>query len=61
MKRNYIKPCIKVVKTNLTKMICGSKDITSDKGIDYGGVDEDGTKTPDSRRYHGEWDDEEEE
>ena len=39
-------------------MICGSKDITSNKGIDYGGVDEEGSKVPDSR-YKGEWDDEE--
>jgi len=39
-------------------MVCGSKDITSDKGIDYGGVDEEGEKDPASRR-HDVWEDEE--
>ena len=60
MKRNYMKPSIEVEDTSLVEMICGSKDITSDKGIDYGGVDEEGTKVPDSR-YKGEWDDDDDE
>ena len=41
-------------------MICGSKDITSDKGIDYGGVDEEGELDPPSRRRRRDvWEDEE--
>ena len=55
-----MKPSIEVEDTSLVEMICGSKDITSNKGIDYGGVDEEGTKVPDSR-YHGEWDDDDDE
>lgn len=42
-------------------MLCGSQSITSDKGIDYGGVDEEGTKDPASRKYHDVWEDETEE
>ena len=44
-----------------SKLICASQDITSDVGLDYGGVDEDGTKPVDSRRRRrAVWDDEEE-
>jgi hypothetical protein len=31
-------------------MICASDQVTSDVGITYGGVDEEGTKTVESRR-----------
>ena len=35
----------------MTAIICGSKDINADdKDIGYGGVDEEGSKDPDSRR-----------
>jgi hypothetical protein len=57
MKKNYMKPSVEVVETNLTKMICASRDVTSSKGINYGGVDGDGTIDPDSRSYDGDWDD----
>ena len=60
MKKIYFQPSIEVVRTQLSCMICGSKDIQSDKGIDYGGVDEEGTKDPSSRRTDN-WNDEEEE
>ena len=39
------------MSADLASLICGSQDITSDKGIDYGGVDEEGTMDPASRRY----------
>ena len=42
MKKTYIEPSVMVAYIGTTAMICGSQDITSDKGIDYGGVDEDG-------------------
>ena len=60
MKKIYFQPNIEVVRTQAVNMICGSKDVQSDKGIDYGGVDEEGTKDPSSRRIDN-WDDEEEE
>lgn len=60
MKKEYIQPGIVIVQTKLAMMICGSQDVTSDVGIDYGGVDEDGDKDPASRRQNV-WDDEEEE
>lgn len=59
MKKVYVKPGIEEIGAELAMLICGSKDIYSDKGIDYGGVDEDGTKDPASRRWNGVWDDEE--
>ena len=51
MKKIYMKPSTEVVETKLTGLICGSNDITTDKGINYGGIDEEGTKDPASRRY----------
>ena len=42
------------------KLICASQDITSDVGIDYGGVDVDGKKSVESRSHRSVWDDEEE-
>ena len=41
--------------------ICASEGVTSNNGIDYGGVDEDGELDPASRRRRDVWDDEEEE
>jgi len=46
-----MKPAIEEMSADLATLICGSQDITSDKGIDYGGVDEEGTMDPASRRY----------
>ncbi len=56
-----MQPAVVMVKTRPAMMICGSQDITSDKGINYGGVDEEGTKDPSSRRYRDAWDEEDEE
>ena len=55
-----MQPAIEMVQTRPAMIICGSKDITSDQGIDYGGVDEEGTMDPSSRRYRDVWDDEDE-
>lgn len=64
MKRIYHQPLTVAVRTEMSMMICGSQDITSDKGISYGGVDENGELDPESRktdyRYRA-WEDEEEE
>ena len=58
MKKNYIRPCMAIEKMDATELICASQDITSDVGIDYGGIDEEGTHTVDSR--YSVWDDLEE-
>jgi hypothetical protein len=50
MRRVYLKPDIEEIGTELAMLICGSKDIYSDKGIGYGGVDEEGALDPASRR-----------
>ena len=60
MKKGYLKPEIEQMSADLTILICGSQDIYSDKGIDYGGVDEEGTMDPASRRYNI-WEEEENE
>lgn len=58
MRKTYVEPSAEVTYMEMAMMVCGSKDITSDKGIDYGGVDEEGEKDPASRR-HDVWEDEE--
>lgn len=50
-KKNYVRPCMTAEKMDATELICASQDITSDVGIDYGGIDEDGSVTVESRRY----------
>lgn len=57
MKKTYIQPSIMTAYIGTMNIICGSQDITSSKGINYGGVDGDGTIDPDSRSYDGDWDD----
>ena len=42
-----------------TDLICASQDITSNVGLNYGGVDEEGTKPVDSR-HNSVWDDDDE-
>ena len=59
MKKIYMRPAQSMIEAEPDQMICGSKSITSDKDLNYGGVDEEGTKDPDSRRYNT-WDDDEE-
>lgn len=59
MRKTYLQPSAEVVKTMTVMMICGSEGVTSDKGIDYGGVDEEGDYDPASRRRRDVWEDEE--
>jgi hypothetical protein len=61
MRKTYQKPLIVVVETELTLFVCESQDITSNNGITYGGVDEDGDIDPASRRRRDMWDEEEDE
>jgi hypothetical protein len=61
MKKTYLQPSVVVAQMETMMVVCGSQDITSDNGIDYGGVDEDGSKDPASRRLQRDiWEDEEE-
>lgn len=53
MKKTYIKPSIEMDCMDTEQMVCASNDITSnglDTDITYGGVDEEGTLNPASRR-----------
>lgn len=61
MKKIYLKPSTEMVLTQSTTMICGSQGVTSNKGIDYGGVDDTGEKEPAARRQRDVWEDETEE
>ena len=56
MKKIYIQPTCLIVKMGVTSLICGSDDITSAEGINYGGVDEEGLIEPSSRESDGDWD-----
>lgn len=60
MKKTYMRPSTLTVQTELQVMICQS-GVNSNNGIGYGGVDEEGTKDPASRKHKSEWDDDEEE
>ena len=67
MKHTYSTPESLTRRITLTSLFCASGVSGGDEGpgkdIDYGGVDEDGTKDPASRRRYDVWadDDEEEE
>ena len=50
MKKIYLQPSMEMSSLGTESIICASQDITSDYGIGYGGVDEDGGKDPASRR-----------
>ena len=56
MKKIYMRPAQSMIETEPDQIICGSRGVTSDRGIDYGGVDEEGSLDPSSRRYES-WDD----
>ena len=56
MKKTYIQPLTEVVRMGTMSFICASKGVTSNNGIDYGGVDEDGSKDPSANRFKA-WDD----
>lgn len=61
MKREYLQPSTEMDYIGTITMICGSEGVSSDKGINYGGVDEEGELDPASRRYrrHDVWEEEE--
>ena len=61
MKKTYIQPSTEMVRIGTTMFVCRSGRVTSDKGIDYGGVDEEGEEEPAARRHRNVWDYEEEE
>jgi hypothetical protein len=59
MKKNYIAPSMEITNVKMQLLLEGSNGVYSDSGIKYGGVDEEGTKEPSSRRRNI-WDDDEE-
>lgn len=58
MKKVYFKPSVEMEDMSTELIICVSTDITSNNGITYGGVDEEGSKDPESRQQHYLWDEE---
>lgn len=59
MKKTYQMPSVLTVQTELQSMVCQSGGVTSDKGISYGGVDEEGKQEPGVRRRQDAWEDDE--
>ena len=56
MKKTYIQPTMaEESEMEMTAMICSSGGVTSDNGIPYGGIDEDGNKVLSARRNY-DWD-----
>lgn len=58
MKKTYMKPVIDIDGMEAETIICASQGVTSGNGIGYGGVDENGSKDPASRREFSVWDEE---
>lgn len=58
MKKTYIEPVIDIDSMEAETFICASQGVTSGNGIGYGGVDENGSKDPASRREFSVWDEE---
>ena len=57
MKTQYITPSMEVTELSIENMIATSGVNSSDLGIRYGGVDEDGTLTPSTNGRRGSWGD----
>ena len=57
-KKPYVKPCINIDNCLLEEFICTSGVKSEEKGINYGGVDEEGSLTPGSRGFGNIWDEE---
>lgn len=58
MKKTYKQPSVMVEEEVLETFICSSQSITSsNEEINYGGVDNDGTKDPEARRFLDMWED----
>ncbi len=61
MKKTYIMPSMKMVESEAETLLVNSTAISSDSGIGYGGIDEDGEKEADARHLRSAWDDDDEE
>ena len=59
MKQTYLQPSTEMDIMVTEGMVCGSVSSSEDFGIGYGGVDEEGTLDPASRRRRDVWEDEE--
>lgn len=58
MKKTYIIPNTLICRINTERFIAGSQDITSNNGMTYGGVDEEGEVDPSVKQNHyNVWDD----
>ena len=57
MKAKYITPGMEIEEISVESMIATSGVHSDEYGIDYGGVDEDGSLTPSSRGRRGTWGD----
>lgn len=56
MQKIYIQPSIEIAQMEPQNIVCYSHEITSDKDINYGGVDEDGERDPESREVYHQYD-----
>lgn len=63
MKKTYTRPLTTEVRLPALRLLGASDPIRSDKGIGYGGVDEEGEHEVDARRpgHRNVWDDDDEE
>lgn len=52
-KKTYLSPSLCCVMCSTMTVMSTSQDISSDKGITYGGVDDEGEQDPESRRMNG--------
>jgi len=48
MKRTYIAPATEVLEC-MTEQMIATSDVTSDNGLDYGGIDENGSMEAETR------------
>ena len=52
MKKAYIIPAVLVWHTLAERVVAASTDVTSNNGITYGGVDEEGEQDPNAKQDH---------
>ena len=55
MKKHYVRPRVAMEQAETAELICTSQSVTSEVGIDFGGIDEEGWMPVESR--FSEWDD----
>lgn len=56
MKKRYISPDFIILNLQVAKMISTSNDVSSNNGIGYGGIDEDGSQDPSVKANNNVWD-----